>query len=72
VHEHDIVVGTATPAELWRSFSRGGAPAVLMRKRMGDERFADLSRRVVARLENAMGPGPRELRLTALLGVGTL
>jgi SAM-dependent methyltransferase len=72
VHEHEIVVGTATPAELWRSFSRGGAPAVLMRKKMGDERFADLSRRVVARLEATMGQGPRELRLTALLGVGTV
>jgi SAM-dependent methyltransferase len=71
VHERDVVAGTATPAELWRSFARGGAPAVLMRKKMGEEGFADLSRRVVARLEAALGPGPRELRLTALLGVGT-
>jgi ubiquinone/menaquinone biosynthesis C-methylase UbiE len=71
VHEREIVAGTATPAELWRTFSRGGAPAVLIRTRMGEERFADLSRRVVARLEAGMGQGPRELRLTALLGVGT-
>jgi SAM-dependent methyltransferase len=71
VHEREIVVGTATPAELWRTFSRGGAPAVLIRTRMGEERFADLSRRIVARLEGTMGRGPRELRLSALLGVGT-
>jgi len=71
VHEHDVVVGTLTPAELWRSFARGGAPAVLMQKRMGDEAFAELSGRVVARLEAALGSGPREVRLTALLGVGT-
>jgi SAM-dependent methyltransferase len=71
VHEHDVVAGTPTSAELWRSFSRGGAPAALMRKRMGEEGFGDFSRRVVARLEAALGPGPRELRMTALLGVGT-
>jgi ubiquinone/menaquinone biosynthesis C-methylase UbiE len=72
VHEHEVVLGTATAAELWRSFARGGAPAVLIRKKMGDERFADLSKRVVARLEAALGTGPREMRLTALLGVGTV
>jgi SAM-dependent methyltransferase len=70
VHEHDVVEGVWTPAELWRSFSRGGASAALIRKRMGDEGFADLSRRIVARLEAALGPEPREVRLTALLGVG--
>jgi SAM-dependent methyltransferase len=71
VHEHEVVVMTATPAELWRSFARGGAPAVLIRKKMGDEGFAELSRRVVARLQAALGTGSREMRLTALLGVGT-
>jgi SAM-dependent methyltransferase len=71
VHEREIVVGTATAAELWRTFSRGGPPAVLVRKTMGEERFAELSQRVVARLEAALGTAPRELRLTALLGVGT-
>jgi hypothetical protein len=71
VHEHEVVLGTATPAELWRTFSRGGAPAVLLRNRMGDAAFADFSRRIVARLEETLGAGPRELRLTALLGVGT-
>jgi len=71
VHEHEVVPGAVTAADLWRIFSRGGAPVALMRKKMGEEGFADLSRRIVARLEKALGPGPRELRLTALLGVGT-
>jgi SAM-dependent methyltransferase len=71
VHEREVVAGTATPSEIWRTFSRGGAPAVLMRRKMGEERFADLSGRVVARMESALGEGPREVRLTALLGVGT-
>jgi hypothetical protein len=38
---------------------------------MGEEGFADFSRRVVARLETTLGRGPRALRLTALLGVAT-
>ncbi len=71
VHEHIVVPGMATPAELWRSFSRGGAPAVLMRRKMGEEAFAGFSQRIVARLEAALGAGPMEVRLTALLGVGT-
>lgn len=71
VHEREVVPGTATPAEIWRTFSRGGAPAVLLRKNLGEEAFAALSARVVARLEQSLGPGPREVRLTALVGVGT-
>jgi hypothetical protein len=70
VHEHQVVPGTATPETLWRSFARGGAPAVLMRRKMGEEAFADFSRRIVARLEQSLGPGPFEVRLTALLSVG--
>jgi SAM-dependent methyltransferase len=71
VHEREVVPGTATPAEIWRTFSRGGAPVVLLRKELGEEAFAALSARVVARLEQSLGPGSRDVRLTALLGVGT-
>jgi SAM-dependent methyltransferase len=71
VHEHVVVPGTATPAEFWGSFAKGGAPAVLMRRRMGEEKFADFSKRIIARLEDMLGAGPMELRLTALFGVGT-
>jgi ubiquinone/menaquinone biosynthesis C-methylase UbiE len=71
VHEHVVIPGSATPVELWRTFSRGGAPAVLMRRRMGDEGFAAFSDRIVKRLTEALGPDPREMKLTALLGVGT-
>ncbi len=70
VHEHGYDAGTFTAGSLWGMFTRGGAPAVLIRKRMGEEGFADFSRRVVSRLERTMGTEPRELRLTALLGVG--
>ena len=71
VHEHVVVPGTATPGEFWGSFGKGGAPAVLLRRRMGEEKFADFSKRIVARLEAQLGAAPFEMRLTALLGVGT-
>jgi ubiquinone/menaquinone biosynthesis C-methylase UbiE len=70
VHEHTVVVGTSTPAELWGSFARGGAPVVLMRRRMGEEAFAAFSTRVVARLIDSLGADPQEIKLTAMLGVG--
>lgn len=70
VHERDVVPGAYRAADVWRTFARGGAPAVLMRRKMGEESFAEVSRRIVARLEQTLGPEPREMRLTALLGVG--
>jgi SAM-dependent methyltransferase len=71
VHEHVVLTGTGTPETFWASFSRGGAPAVLMRRKMGEERFAEFSRGIVARLEETLGKEPMEIRLTALLGIGT-
>jgi SAM-dependent methyltransferase len=71
VHEHVVVPGTAAPGELWGSFAKGNAPALLMRRRMGEEKFAEFSKRVVARLEESLGTVPFEIRMTALLGIGT-
>lgn len=71
VHEHVVVTGTAPIADVWRSFTRGGAPAVLMRRRQGEEKFAEFSQRVVARLEAEHGTAPVEVKFTALLGIGT-
>jgi len=71
VHEHAILTATATPETFWATFSRGGAPIVLMRRKLGEERFADLSQRIVARLESSLGKEPLEIRLTALMGIGT-
>lgn len=71
VHEHTVVNAPMTPAELWSSFARGGAPAVLMRRRMGEQGFREVSLRIVDRLVHTLGPEPREVKLTALLGFGT-
>lgn len=72
VHEHLVVPGMATPTEWWESFTRGGAPAVLMRKKMGEDAFRAFSQRVIAHMEGELGRDPIEVRLLALLGVGTL
>jgi len=71
VHEHTVIPGVVTPTELWRTFSRGGAPAVLMRRRMGEEAFASFSERIIKRLIDALGPEPRDMQMVALLGIGT-
>ena len=44
---------------------------MLMRKKMGERAFADLSKRVLARMEKRLGLSPVEFRMTALLVVGT-
>ena len=71
VHEHALGGGTITAAALWNKFSRGGAPAVLMRRKMGEAAFAAFSERIVRRLEQSLGVAPFEERLLALLGVGS-
>jgi SAM-dependent methyltransferase len=70
VHEHVVVTATAAPETIWTGFARGGAPAVLLRRKMGEERFAEFSRGVIARMEDALGKQPLDVRLTALLGIG--
>jgi SAM-dependent methyltransferase len=71
VHEYAVSLPPTTAAEAWRSFTRGGAPAVLLRKKIGEAAFAALSERIVRRMEQALGVGPTEVRFMALLGVGT-
>lgn len=71
VHEFDVVEAAQTPEQLWSSFSRGGAPVAAIRHRMGEPAFAGFSAAVLARLQGRLGPEPREVKLTALLGIGT-
>jgi hypothetical protein len=55
---------------LWRSFDRGGAPCVLLRKKLGDEAWAEFSSNVVAGMERAVGTGPLSFGWTANYGIG--
>lgn len=71
VHRPSFTREVPGGAALWDSFTRGGAPAVLMRRKMGEAAFADLSARVGRRLERTLGAGPFSMRLEALIGTGT-
>lgn len=55
---------------LWASWRRGNAPFVLLRGRLGDERWEALGEAVLARLRQRFGSGPQRVEMTANLGLG--
>lgn len=55
---------------LWASFARTSAPIVLLRHRLGEAQWIEVSRTVVERLEAQYGKQAIEVRSTAYLGVG--
>jgi SAM-dependent methyltransferase len=57
-------------AAFWDVAERTTAPIVLLRRKLGPEKWAEVSRGVRAGLEREYGDGPQEMRSTALLGVG--
>jgi SAM-dependent methyltransferase len=60
-----------SPAELWALAQRTMAPVVLLRRRMGEERWTGIARRVSERLRGELGDGPVDVSLTAYLGAGS-
>jgi ubiquinone/menaquinone biosynthesis C-methylase UbiE len=61
----------ASPIAFWKSMERSTAPFVLLRRRIGEERFGALSEQILARLVERFGPGPLVVETQALIGVGT-
>jgi ubiquinone/menaquinone biosynthesis C-methylase UbiE len=61
----------ANPGAFWASMARSTAPFVLLRRRIGEERWSALSATILARMTERFGPGPLEVAPQALLGVGT-
>jgi len=59
-----------TPAELWAQCQRTTAPIVLLKQRLGDAQWAQITRGVVERLEASNGTGRIEVTSTAFLGSG--
>jgi ubiquinone/menaquinone biosynthesis C-methylase UbiE len=55
---------------LWRSFERGGAPCVLLQKKLGPDAWSAFSSDVISGLERDFGTGPVSLAWHANLGVG--
>jgi ubiquinone/menaquinone biosynthesis C-methylase UbiE len=61
----------ASPIAFWKSMERSTAPFVLLRQRLGERKFAELSQQILARLVERFGPGPLVIETQALIGVGT-
>lgn len=57
-------------AEFWVKVQRAAADVVLLRHKLGEERWAETSHEVMERLETALGNGPVKEVYTAYLGVG--
>lgn len=73
----EVVIHTVTHtdtepslAEFWESLQRTMAPVVLLRRRLGEPRWAEVARGVFDRLHAEVGNGPFHVRFTAYLGVG--
>jgi hypothetical protein len=59
------------PRTFWESMARSSAPFVLLRRRLGEERFSALSEQIYERLVERFGTGPLTVEPQALIGVGT-
>jgi SAM-dependent methyltransferase len=55
-------------AEFWATVERTTAPVVLLKRRLGEERWKEVSAGVVSRLRAQLGDGGFELEFRALLG----
>jgi ubiquinone/menaquinone biosynthesis C-methylase UbiE len=60
-----------SPAGIWNGIERTMAPIVLMRKNLGEERWAPLSAAAKSAIVAAVGDGPPSTTLPAWLTVGT-
>lgn len=59
-----------TPAEVWAQTQRTTAPIVLLKRRLGEARWGDVTQGILERLEAQYGTGPVEISTTAYLGSG--
>ncbi len=59
-----------SPAALWEQWQRTNARIVLLKRQLGEARWAEVARDVRTRLEAQHGTGPVEISTTAYLGFG--
>lgn len=67
-HTHTLEADSA--AAVWAQSQRSTAPIVLLRKRLGESKWTEVTRNVVGRLEAEYGTGRVQVRTTAYLGSG--
>lgn len=70
VHPVSTEVDFPSVDALWESMQRTMAPIVMMRRGVGEERWAPLSSAARAAMAAALGEGPVKLAMNALLAVG--
>ncbi len=70
VHERSHTLEGGTPAEVWEQCQRTTAPIVLLKHRLGDAKWAEVTSGVVERLERLHGTDPVKISTTAYLGLG--
>lgn len=70
IHTISHTVMTPSLAEYWDKTQRSAAPIVLLHRRLGEERWAEVSAGIFDQLNNSLGDGPVEESYTMHLGVG--
>jgi len=70
VHRVPHVARFASADAMWQSISSSLAPLVLLRNKIGEERWRDIDRSGREAIARVIGGGPAEVALTALLAVG--
>ena len=70
VAPHTHTLPADAPREVWQQSQRTTAPIVLLKKRLGEAKWAEVTSGVVERLEAQYGTGPVEITTTAYLGFG--
>lgn len=70
IHTIRQPVTTPSVSEYWERRQRSTAPIALLRRRLGEERWAEVTQGVFARLQESLPEGPVEEVYTMRLGVG--
>jgi SAM-dependent methyltransferase len=70
VTPHSHTLPAAAPREIWAQCQRTTAPIVLLKRRLGEAKWAEVTSGIVERLEAQYGTGPVGVTTTAYLGRG--
>ncbi|WP_437839359.1 class I SAM-dependent methyltransferase [Sorangium sp. So ce1153] len=71
VREVAYAMEAASTEELWGSMRRSNAPLVLLRDKLGAERWDEVAQAILARMRARFGDGPQRVSMAANLGTGT-
>src|SRR4029077_3069030 len=70
VKPHTHTLPAAAPREVWAQCQRTTAPIVLLKRRLGEAKWSEVTSGIVERLEAQYVTGPVDVTTTAYLGRG--